>query len=126
MCKYLFMISVLIISGCATKQYPIASPVSFDEANILDCKGVEQDIARVQSVQQEIEQIGEFDGQTVIGFLGDFGIGNGLAKSDARKKAQNRLNKLEVLKVSKCTSTTTDNMYSKNLKMPLSAPGSYH
>jgi hypothetical protein len=55
-----------------------------------------------QSVQQEIESTGEFDGRTVLGFLGDFGIGNGMAKGEARKKAQNRLNQLEALKAAKC------------------------
>lgn len=105
MVRILLIVCVLIISGCATKQYPVASPLSLDEANTLDCKRVEQDIARVKSIQQEIERTGEFDGRTVLGALGDFGIGNGMAKSDARKKAQDRLNQLEVLKVSKCSST---------------------
>ena len=44
------------------------------------------EIAKTRSVQQEIEATGEFDGRTVLGFLGDFGIGNGMAKGEARKK----------------------------------------
>ncbi|MGK3295947.1 hypothetical protein ACSLNR_29120, partial [Escherichia coli] len=40
--------------------------------------------------------------RTVLGFLGDFGIGNGMAKGEARKKAANRLNQLEALKAAKC------------------------
>lgn len=109
MFKNMLIISALItLSGCATKQYPVAPPLSLEEANSLDCKGVEQDIARVKSTQQEIDRTGEFDGRTVLGVLGDFGIGNGMAKSEARKKAQDRLTQLEVLKVSKCKATYTE------------------
>ena len=45
------------------------------------------EIAKTRSVQQEIEATGEFDGRTVLGFLGDFGIGNGMAKGEARKSS---------------------------------------
>lgn len=69
----------------------------------MDCKALQVEIAKTQSVQQEIEQTGEFDGRTVLGFLGDFGIGNGMAKGEARKKAGNRLNQLEALKAVKCS-----------------------
>ncbi|ENN8393848.1 hypothetical protein ACAX60_005071 [Serratia marcescens] len=104
MFKKILIISALItLSGCATKQYPVAPLLSLEEANSLDCKGVEQDLARVKSTQQEIDRTGEFDGRTVLGVLGDFGIGNGMAKSEARKKAQDRLNQLELLKVTKCS-----------------------
>lgn len=92
----------LTLAGCATKQYPQAGNVTGAESAAMDCKAVTLEIAKVQSVQQEIEQTGQFDGRTVLGFLGDFGIGNGMAKGEARKKAQNRLNQLEALKAEKC------------------------
>lgn len=68
----------------------------------MDCNAVKLEIAKVHSVQKEIDNTGEFDGRTVLGALGDFGIGNGMAKSDARKKAQARLDQLEGLKSIKC------------------------
>lgn len=102
MSKHLILICILAVSGCATKQYPISSPVSFDESSSMDCKSVQQEIARTKSVQQEIERIGDFDGRTVLGVLGDLGVGNGMAKSEARKKAQSRLSQLEQLQASKC------------------------
>ncbi|EAX8842137.1 hypothetical protein BU347_23230, partial [Salmonella enterica] len=71
-------------------------------SSAMDCKAVALEIAKTRSVQQEIEATGEFDGRTVLGFLGDFGIGNGMAKGEARKKAANRLNQLEALKAAKC------------------------
>lgn len=94
--------AVALISGCATKQYPQAAAVTGEESSVLDCKALSVEIAKTHSVQQEIERTGDFDGRTVLGVLGDFGIGNGMAKSEARKKAQDRLNQLESLKSVKC------------------------
>lgn len=93
---------IIFLAGCATKQYPQAPSVTGEEAGTFDCKALSQEIAKARSMQQEIESTGQFDGRTVLGFLGDFGIGNGMAKSEARKKAQERLNQLEALKAVKC------------------------
>ncbi|MBJ9817979.1 hypothetical protein I5679_13915 [Citrobacter koseri] len=91
-----------LLVGCATKQYPQAPAVTGEESAALDCKAIKQEIAKTHSVQSEIESTGQFDGRTVLGVLGDFGIGNGMAKSEARKKAQARLQQLESLKAVKC------------------------
>ncbi|HCD1330116.1 TPA: hypothetical protein M9Y74_004946 [Klebsiella variicola subsp. variicola] len=94
---------VLAISGCATKQYPQAPSVTSEESAALDCNAIKQEIAKTHSIQNEIETTGQFDGRTVLGALGDFGIGNGMAKSEARRKAQARLQQLESLKIVKCS-----------------------
>ncbi|MCM7687612.1 hypothetical protein M8S61_08150 [Enterobacter asburiae] len=96
-------LSLLFVSGCATKQYPQAPSVTSEEASALDCKAVTQEIAKMHSVQTEINTTGEFDGRTVLGVLGDFGIGNGIAKTEAQKKATARLTQLESLKTAKCS-----------------------
>ena len=62
------------MAGCATKQYPQAANVTGPESSAMDCQAVALEIAKTRSVQQEIEATGEFDGRTVLGFLGDFGI----------------------------------------------------
>lgn len=98
----LVAISAIVLVGCATKQYPQASSVTSDESSTYDCQGVKQEIAKTKSIQNEIETTGQFDGRTVMGALGDFGIGNGMAKTEARKKAQLRLNQLQELKKIKC------------------------
>ncbi|HBR5825847.1 MULTISPECIES: hypothetical protein [Klebsiella] len=94
---------MFVISGCATKQYPQAPSVTSEESAALDCAAIKQEIAKTHSIQNEIETTGQFDGRTVLGALGDFGIGNGMAKSEARKKAQARLQQLESLKTIKCS-----------------------
>lgn len=103
--KKLMMViaGMFVISGCATKQYPQAPSVTSEESAALDCAAIKQEIAKTHSIQNEIETTGQFDGRTVLGALGDFGIGNGMAKSEARKKAQARLQQLESLKTVKCT-----------------------
>lgn len=85
------------------KQYPQAPSVTSEESAALDCAAIKQEIAKTHSIQNEIETTGQFDGRTVLGALGDFGIGNGMAKSEARKKAQARLQQLESLKTVKCS-----------------------
>lgn len=104
--KKILVIAVALglLVGCATKQYPQASAVTGEESAALDCTAIKQEIAKTHSVQSEIESTGQFDGRTVLGVLGDFGIGNGMAKSEARKKAQARLQQLESLKAVRCAS----------------------
>lgn len=103
--KKLMMViaGMFVITGCATKQYPQAPSVTSEESAALDCAAIKQEIAKTHSIQNEIETTGQFDGRTVLGALGDFGIGNGMAKSEARKKAQARLQQLESLKTVKCS-----------------------
>jgi hypothetical protein len=96
------MMAVFLVSGCATKQYPQAPAVTGEESSALDCQAIKQEIAKTHSIQKEIDTTGDFDGRTVLGFLGDFGIGNGMAKSEARKKAQARLTQLQSIEAVKC------------------------
>ncbi|WP_343463456.1 hypothetical protein [Pantoea sp.] len=101
--KYIVVSLAVLISACATKQYPQSANVTSEEALAFDCPALQQEIARQHSIQEEIKQTGEFDGRTVLGFLADFGVGNGLAKSSATQKAQNRLMQLESLRTVKCS-----------------------
>ncbi|MEI2264394.1 hypothetical protein [Erwinia sp. CGal63] len=93
---------MLLLSGCAFKQYPASPPVSEVQQTTLDCPAVEKEIASQQQVQRQIDKTGEFDGLTVLGFIGDFGIGNGVAKGLAQKHADKRMNQLKLLEKSKC------------------------
>ncbi len=90
---------MFVISGCATKQYPQAPSVTSEESAALDCAAIKQEIAKTHSIQNEIETTGQFDGRTVLGALGDFGIGNGMAKSEARKRRRHVFSSLNLLKL---------------------------
>jgi len=100
--KITTILAAIILSGCATKQYPQAPAVTQEESSAMDCNAIKIEIAKTHSMQQEIETTGEFDGRTILGALGDFGIGNGMAKSEARKKVRSRLIQLETMKEIKC------------------------
>lgn len=93
---------VLLLSACATKQYPQAAVVSGEESGLMNCHDIKTEIAKTRSIQQEIEKTGQFDGKTVAGFMGDFGIGNGIAKDDAAAKATVRLSQLTALQEKNC------------------------
>jgi hypothetical protein len=97
----------MLLSGCALKQYPQSANVSDAEAQTYDCKALNQEIAKSQSVKQQIDKTGEFDALTILGFVGDFGIGNGLAKASANNKAAARLQQLENLKAVRCEHNAT-------------------
>lgn len=97
----------LLLNGCALKQYPQSAKVSDAEAQTYDCAALNQEIAKSQSVQQQIDKTGEFDALTVLGFVGDFGIGNGIAKVSANSKVKARLEQLQKLQSVRCAHGAT-------------------
>ena len=99
--------AVLLLTACGTKPYPQAPAVTDEEAVSLSCQALKQEIAKTHGIQQEIKQTSSFDYRTVMGFVGDFGIGNGLARRTASEKAKSRLSQLEALRDVKCASAFT-------------------
>ncbi|WP_147198095.1 hypothetical protein AAGQ96_11185 [Pantoea sp. MBD-2R] len=95
----------LLLTGCALKRYPASPPVSAVQKTTLDCPAVEKAIASQQEIQAQIDKTGKFDGLTVLGFIGDFGIGNGVAKGLAQKHANERMSELKKLEAAKCPAT---------------------
>ncbi|WP_034915011.1 hypothetical protein [Erwinia sp. 9145] len=98
----LLITAVIVLSGCALKRYPDSPPVTDVQATIWDCDNVTERIAAQQRVQSKIDKTGEFDSLTVLGFLGDFGIGNGVVKNRAQKAADRRMARLKTLQTVKC------------------------
>ena len=88
--RILTLIIIFTIAGCATKQYPIAVPLSGAENNKTSCAGLKLKLLEVEQIEQQINQIGKVDVKTVFGALGDFGIGNSMAKADARSALNDR------------------------------------
>ncbi|OLF74009.1 hypothetical protein AWH62_07630 [Maricaulis sp. W15] len=79
------------ISACATKRYPIATPLSAAEIELMDCNDLQLEIVRTEQVQHQITETAETDWRSVAGFLGDYGIGNAMAKSEAETALSERL-----------------------------------
>jgi len=103
--KLWLILVALTLSACATKQYPQAPAVTDEEAVSLNCTALKQEIAKTHGIQQEIKQTSSFDYRTVMGFMGDLGIGNGLARRTASEKAKSRLSELEALRDVKCAAS---------------------
>jgi hypothetical protein len=97
----LIAIAAIALNACATKRYPIATPLSQAEISLMTCENFELEMLRADQVAHQIDETGEFDGRTILGFLGDFGIGNGMAKSEAHNAIEVRKNTIREAQVSK-------------------------
>lgn len=87
--------AALTASACATKRYPIATQWTSAEAEALDCNGLRLELVRANQVQTQIAETADFDWRSVAGFLGDYGIGNAMAKSDADKAIRERISGIQ-------------------------------
>lgn len=101
-------LTLIVVMGCATKRYTIATPLSNTESSLLDCNDLKLEMVRAGQIQNQINETGEGDFRTVVGFLGDFGIGNGMAKAEAQKALDAReLQIREAMLTKGCTSDVT-------------------
>lgn len=90
-----------VAASCATKRYPIMADISPEEVALMDCEDLLLEEARIATVQNQIEDTADTDWRSVAGFLGDWGIGNAMAKSDASKAVRERQEKVRAAKVQK-------------------------
>ena len=94
-------------TGCATKRYGRVQPLTGAETVAYTCREIDLEIAKVQSFQTQIAEGAEFNAASVLGILGDWGIGNAMERSSAEKSAAIRLQQLRDLHASKrCGGTT--------------------
>jgi len=83
--KHAFIVTIALISStaCATKRYPMATPLSGAEISLMTCRELLLEGAKTEQVQKQISDTSNLDWRSAAGFLGDFGIGNAMARSDA-------------------------------------------
>ncbi len=67
----------------------------------MTCKDLKLAILRSEQVDQQINETGKMDGRSVAGFLGDFGIGNSMAKNEARTALSTRVQTIRDAQVEK-------------------------
>lgn len=102
------MAALLVLAGCATKYYGRMGSLTNYERNTMNCREIDLEIARVDGFVSHIDKESEFDGRSVLSFLGDFGIGNVMEKDAAMKSASDRRQALDNLRSSKqCGYATT-------------------
>ncbi|MGU7838690.1 hypothetical protein ACV22V_04360 [Burkholderia sp. AW33-5] len=112
--------ALLVLAGCATKNYGRMGSLTDYERNTMSCREIDLEIARVDGFMSHVDKESEFDGRSVLSFLGDFGIGNVMEKDAAMKSASDRRQALDSLRSSKqCGYATTTPIPS----MGAAAPG---
>lgn len=67
----------------------------------MDCRDLYLEEARIAQTQNQIEDIAGTDWRSIAGFLGDYGIGNAMAKSEAQKALREREQSIRANKVQK-------------------------
>jgi hypothetical protein len=90
---------LMVLGGCATKNHGRLTPLSSVEKTELTCREIDIEIAKVQAFLVQVSENSKIDGKSVLGFLGDFGIGNSMERSAAEKSARQRLEELNALRV---------------------------
>jgi hypothetical protein len=86
-----FACASLGLGACATKRYPIATNIGASEQSMMSCHDLELELVRAEEVRLQISKTAKTDWRSVAGFLGDYGIGNAMAKNDAEKAINARV-----------------------------------
>ena len=57
----------------------------------MDCDDLALELLRAEQVRTQISETAEMDWRSVAGFLGDYGIGNAMAKNEAEEALNQRI-----------------------------------
>lgn len=88
------VVPALILSGCATKRYGRMVPLTGAERAAYTCREIALEIAKVQAFQTQVAEGAQFNMASVLGILGDYGIGNSMERGAAEASARRRLQDL--------------------------------
>jgi hypothetical protein len=95
------VIPAVTLSGCATKRYGRLQPLTGAERVAYTCRDVDIEIAKVGAFQQQVVEGAQFNMASVLGILGDYGIGNSMERGAAEASAARRMKELNDLKAEK-------------------------
>ncbi|MBO4119872.1 hypothetical protein EM868_09170 [Cupriavidus gilardii] len=94
-------LAALTATGCATKNYGRQGTLTDYEKRTMSCREIQLEQAKVQGFIEHVNKESEFDGRSVLSFLGDFGIGNLMEKDSAMKSATDRSAQLQAVAAQK-------------------------
>ncbi len=91
--KKIIAITLLITTAaCATQRYGRGVNVSETEKQVLSCKEISIEIAKADEALADIRtQRSSTSGAHVMGFMGDFGLGNAMEGDAAQLSYETRL-----------------------------------
>lgn len=93
--------ALALMSGCATKNYGRQGELTSYERDTMSCREIDLEEAKVHGFLNHVSKESEFDGRSVLSFLGDFGIGNLMERSSAVDSATARLAQLQEARLRK-------------------------
>src|SRR5260370_33797573 len=94
--------SSISLTACATERFGREQRVTAAEKTSLTCEQTDLEIAKVDGFLTDTEaQWEDTHGRRLLGFLGDFGIGNHMERKDAIESADTRRQQLLELRAVK-------------------------
>jgi len=98
--------AAIVLTACSTKRYGRQTPLSPGERASLTCAEIDREIEKSTYFIEDIQrQRRELTGAHVLGFLGDFGIGNVMEGDAAEASGMERRDQLRALRSEKgCSS----------------------
>ncbi|OTP81068.1 hypothetical protein B6D08_05555 [Gilliamella apicola] len=98
------------LTGCSTKNYGRQGELTQYEKETMTCREIALEHAKVKGFIKHVEKESQFDGRSVLSFLGDFGVGNVIEKSEALKSTSRRLDQLnEAERLKNCRNDAATN-----------------
>jgi hypothetical protein len=99
--------TLLLTTGCATKRYGRVQPLTGAERAAYTCRDIDLEIAKVEAFKAQVAEGARFNVASVLGILGDYGIGNSMERKEADASAARRLAQLNDIKAEKgCSSSS--------------------
>ncbi len=89
-----FAVAIPLITGCATKNYPVEGYMMPAEAEALTCRELYLKQVEAQGVRDKIQDTANTNWRSVAAFLNDYGIGNLMARKDADRAITQRINQI--------------------------------
>lgn len=90
-CFTLAALAVAATTACSTKNYGRQPELTSFERQTMTCREIDLEEAKVHGFLAHVRKESEFDGRSVLSFLGDFGIGNLMERDAAVDSANKRL-----------------------------------
>lgn len=91
-------LAVVAVAGCSTKNYGRQPELTSFERQSMTCREIDLEEAKVHGFLAHVRDEAQFDGRSVLSFLGDFGIGNLMERDAAVDSANKRLAQLSQTK----------------------------
>lgn len=100
--KCLLLPIAFLLAACATQRYGRETDVSQTEAQEFTCREIHLETAKAQEFTQSVQrQRSDINAAHVLGFLGDFGVGNVIEGNEAEASGRKRVLELRSLAIQK-------------------------